>query len=112
MPYVERNGHHQKHASEIQEVSGDNSVQKPAEDYQMEQADQRRDRRFIQVKLTNGQAVKLLIAFIAFIWSCFTIPEIGLEGLISFFMFVSSGFYLLWFFDRNWECITGKKKTV
>lgn len=110
MQDVERNGHHQKHASEIQEVSGDNSVQKPAEDYQMEQADQRRDRRFVHMR--NSQAIKLLIAFVAFIWSCFTIPEIGLEGLISFFMFVSSGFYLLWFFDRNWERITGKKKTV
>ena len=60
-------------------------------------------------KLTNFDAACLLVAFVVFIWSCFTIPEIGLKGLFSFFGFVASGGYILWTLLDKYQILGNKK---
>lgn len=66
--------------------------------------------RRVELKLSNAEAIKLLIALTAFFWSVATIPDIGLKGLLSFVAFVASTFYIVWFVENNPEKIFAKRK--
>ena len=54
------------------------------------------------------QALLLLVSFILFIWSWSMFGYIGLEGLLSFLLFMVSGGYIVTFFVVNWDLLTKK----